>query len=59
MCVMAAGVSIDRQSVMNVVPIVGCCVGRIDVERLDRIINCKTRSTWAIRTTATGSHHRA
>ena len=28
---------VDRQSVMNVVPIVGCCVGRINVERLDGI----------------------
>src|SRR6266568_5788818 len=28
---------VDEQSVMDVVPIVGCCVGRIDVERLDGI----------------------
>src|SRR6266566_9804191 len=28
---------VDRQSVMNVVPIVGCCVGRIDADRLDDI----------------------
>ena len=28
---------VDRQSVVNVVPIVGCYVGGIDVERLDSI----------------------
>ncbi len=28
---------VDRQSIMNMVPIFGCCVGRIDAERLDTI----------------------
>ena len=31
------GCFVDRHSVMNVVPILRCCVGRIDVERLDDI----------------------
>ena len=28
---------IDGQAVMNVVPIVGCGIGRIDAERLDGV----------------------
>jgi hypothetical protein len=35
------GCFVDRQSVVNVVPIIGCGIGRIDAERLDNIDQLK------------------